>query len=87
MQLGFFKKQKSNDWKWTMKNDYPKEKTKLSGETLRNAQTFPQDFKFNSNLAGNICYLCGMSVPPVMMKRVVTRLIESGIFDYKLGAN
>ena len=58
----------------------PKEKTKLSAETIRNAQTFPQDFKFDSELAGNVCYLCGMSVPPVMMKRVVTRLIESGIF-------
>ena len=58
----------------------PKENTKLSGETIRNAQTFPQDFNFGNNNATNICYLCGMSVPPVMMKRVVTRLIESGIF-------
>ena len=29
MQLGFFEKQKSNDWKWTMKDDYPKEKNGL----------------------------------------------------------
>ena len=58
----------------------PKEKTKLSGNTLRNAQTFPQDFNYINNNANNICYFCGMSVPPVMMKRVVTRLIESGIF-------
>lgn len=58
----------------------PKEKTKLSGDTLRNAQTFPQDFDFINNNANNICYFCGMSVPPIMMKRVATRLIESGIF-------
>lgn len=29
-------------------------------------------------------YIVGMSVPPIMMKRVVTRLIEKGVFDYKL---
>ena len=27
--------------------------------------------------------LDGMSVPPVMIKRIVERLIESGVFDYK----
>lgn len=52
----------------------------VSQETLRNSQTFPQDFDFNPNTYSNIGYVCGMSVPPVMMKRVVTRLIESGIF-------
>ena len=25
-----------------------------------------------------------MSVPPVMMKRVIQRLIDQGVFDYKL---
>lgn len=63
----------------------PIERTKLSKETIRNAQTFPQDYDFGSDLAGNVCYICGMSVPPVMIKRLVTRLIESGLFDYKLG--
>ncbi len=62
----------------------PVEKTKLSCETIRNSQTFPQDYDFNSDLAGNVCYICGMSVPPIMIKRIVTRLIESGLFDYKL---
>lgn len=62
----------------------PIEKTKLSCETLRNAQTFPQDYNFMSDLAGNVCYLCGMSVPPIMIKRLMTRLIEGGLFDYKL---
>lgn len=60
------------------------DKTRLSGETIRNAQTFPQDYNFLSNLAGNICYICGMSVPPLMIKRLMTRLIESGLFNYKL---
>ena len=63
----------------------PIERTKLSKETIRNSQTFPQDYDFGSDLAGNVCYICGMSVPPIMIKRLVTRLIESGLFDYKLG--
>lgn len=65
----------------------PIERTKLSKETIRNSQTFPQDYDFGSDLAGNVCYICGMSVPPVMIKRLVTRLIESGLFNYKLGEN
>ena len=52
--------------------------------TLRNMQTFPQDYKFMPDTYSNVGYICGMSVPPVMMKRVINRLIESGIFDYKL---
>lgn len=65
------------------KHEYydPIEKTKISGESIRNSQTFPQDYDFMSDLAGNWCYICGMSVPPIMIKRIVTRLIESGVFD------
>ena len=63
----------------------PIERTKLSKETIRNSQTFPQDYDFGSDLAGNVCYICGMSVPPIMIKRLVTRLMEHGLFDYKLG--
>lgn len=62
----------------------PIERTKLSKETIRNSQTFPQDYDFGSDLAGNVCYICGMSVPPIMIKRLVNRLMESGLFDYKL---
>lgn len=58
----------------------PKERTKLSVDTIRNATTFPQDFNFCGDSPSHICYVCGMSVPPIMMKRVATRLIESGIF-------
>lgn len=52
-------------------------KTKVSDKSVANASTFPQDYDFNGESAP---YICGMSVPPVMMKRVVTRLIESGVF-------
>jgi DNA (cytosine-5)-methyltransferase 1 len=41
------------------------------------AQTFPNDYDF---VGQPIEYVCGMSVPPIMIKRIVTRLIESGIF-------
>lgn len=42
-----------------------------------NSQTFPQDFDFNGK---DPSYIIGMSVPPVMIKRIANRLIESGIF-------
>ena len=59
----------------------------VSKETLRNMQTFPQDYRFLPDAYSNIGYICGMSVPPIMIKRIVTRLIESGLFNYKLGDN
>lgn len=54
----------------------------VSKETIRNAQTFPQDYNFEPNTYTNVGYICGMSVPPIMIKRIVTRLIEQGVFDY-----
>lgn len=56
----------------------------ISWKTIRNSQTFPSDYNFMPNTEGKAGYICGMSVPPVMIKRIVTRLIESGLFDYKL---
>ena len=56
------------------------DKTYLSKKTIANASTFPQDYDF---MGMKIQYICGMSVPPVMMKRIVTRLIEEGVFTYK----
>ena len=56
----------------------------VSKETIRNSQTFPQDYKFLPDTYSNIGYIRGMSVPPIMIKRLMTRLIESGLFDYKL---
>lgn len=57
------------------------EKSRVSHRSIANACTFPQDYDFGSVRPP---YVCGMSVPPVMMKRVATRLIEQGVFDYKL---
>lgn len=59
------------------------EKTCASVEDMINAQTFPQDFWFDKRTYQNVKYICGMSVPPVMIKRIVTRLIEQGVFNYK----
>ena len=52
-------------------------KARVSDKSIANATTFPQDYDFCSR---SIPYICGMSVPPIMIKRVVTRLIESGVF-------
>lgn len=52
----------------------------ISKQDVIHAQTFPKDYDFGT---GNIGYICGMSVPPIMIKRIVTRLIESGVFDEK----
>lgn len=55
----------------------------ISKEDIIHAQTFPEDYDFVNYSKSNICYICGMSVPPVMIKRIVQRLIESGVFSYK----
>lgn len=60
------------------------EQTRVSNEDIINASTFPQDYIFHRKSMRATGYVCGMSVPPVMMKRVVTRLIEQGVFDYKI---
>jgi DNA (cytosine-5)-methyltransferase 1 len=56
------------------------DKTKFTNEDYRNCGTFPRDYDWCGQAAS---YIVGMSVPPLMMRRVVTRLIESGLFDYK----
>lgn len=60
-------------WRYT-------EKTKISKQDIINCSTFPRDYNFIRNTFANVSYICGMSVPPIMIKRIVTRLIESGIF-------
>ena len=55
------------------------DKCKFSLEDYRNAQTFPADYQFES--ISQAAYICGMSVPPIMIKRIVTRLIEKGVFE------
>lgn len=61
------------------------EKTRISVEDLIHAQTFPEDYDFIVRTFGNVSYICGMSVPPVMIKRIVTRLIENGVFGSVVG--
>lgn len=60
---------------------YP-EMTKATTQDVICAQTFPQDYDFIDFGNTSVAYICGMSVPPVMIKRIVTRLIEQGVFDY-----
>lgn len=59
------------------------EKTKISTQDIINCSTFPRDYDFIQNTFANVNYICGMSVPPIMIKHIVTRLIESGIFKIK----
>lgn len=58
------------------------EKERISIEDVIHAQTFPEDYDFVTRTFANVSYICGMSVPPVMIKRIVTRLIEQGVYDY-----
>ena len=57
-----------------------KEQAYISDEDIISAGTFPTDYDFLGERAG---YIVGMSVPPIMMKRVVERLIENNIFEQK----
>jgi DNA (cytosine-5)-methyltransferase 1 len=59
------------------------EKTCISKYDAVHIQTFPEDYDFINDNLTNIIYICGMSVPPIMMKRIVQRLIEEGVFNYK----
>lgn len=61
------------------------ERTFISAEDYIAIQTFPEDYDFGSDSVKMVQYVCGMSVPPIMMKRVVTRLIEEGIFKKEGG--
>jgi DNA (cytosine-5)-methyltransferase 1 len=53
----------------------------MSNNDIISLSTFPTDYDFGSNKNSFVHYICGMSVPPLMIKRIVTRLIESGVFD------
>ena len=43
----------------------------ISAQDIIRAQTFPQDFDF---LNADVQYVCGMSVPPVMMKKIAEQI-------------
>lgn len=59
------------------------EKTRISVDDIIHAQTFPEDYTFNPKTFHQVAYICGMSVPPVMIKRIVLKLIEQNIFAAK----
>ena len=45
----------------------------LSDRDLKIIQTFPQDYNFCGN---DVQYVCGMSVPPIMMAKIVMEIIR-----------
>ncbi len=49
-------------------------KTFLTKKDIVSMTTFPQDYNFKTDNLDNVAYICGMSVPPVMIKRVAERL-------------
>ena len=73
-QVVFTIRAKSNDF-WSASD-----KKGMSTTEIISSQTFPQDYDFINHNLSNVTYICGMSVPPVMIKRIVQRLIESGVF-------
>lgn len=52
----------------------------LSNIDLIHGQTFPEDYDFKGS---SVQYVIGMSVPPVMIKRVVEKLTEQGVLNHK----
>lgn len=49
------------------------DKMRMSDIDIRNAQTFPQDYNF---LGQDVKYVCGMSVPPVMMANIADEVYK-----------
>ena len=50
---------------------------RISDNTIISSQTFPQDYNFSDN---SVSYVCGMSVPPIMTKRIVERMLKAEMF-------
>ena len=59
---------------WTETGNHP------SNLDVIHSQTFPEDYDFCGQ---KVEYICGMSVPPLMIKRVVDKLLAQGVFDVK----
>lgn len=55
---------------------YAPERRFISNEDIISASTFPRDYNFVNTTPSHIGYLCGMSVPPLMIKRVVEKLLD-----------
>lgn len=49
----------------------------VSDQTIINASSFPRDYDFGKV---PVDYVCGMSVPPIMTKRVVERMLKAEMF-------
>ena len=43
----------------------------ISDRDIKLIQTFPQDYNFCGQ---NVQYICGMSVPPIMMKKIANEI-------------
>lgn len=52
------------------------DKKGMSAEDIIRSQTFPIDYNFKNHTLNNISYVCGMSVPPLMTKRIAERIYE-----------
>lgn len=52
----------------------------LSVTELISVSSFPKDYKAT---AGEIGYVCGMSVPPIMMHRIASRVYEQWLSKIK----
>jgi DNA (cytosine-5)-methyltransferase 1 len=50
------------------------DKKGMSKNDIIHSQTFPEDYKFIPDTYNNISYVCGMSVPPIMIKRIAERI-------------
>lgn len=59
-------------------------KSYISEHDILCASTFPQDFNFMDK---SISYVCGMCVPPLMINRIVERLLQTNIFEKEIKNN
>lgn len=57
-------------------------KSFLSKQDIITISTFPQDYNFLTDSLDGIAYVCGMSVPPVMVKRIAEK-IKPILLKYK----
>lgn len=55
----------------------------LSNNEVILASTFPLDYNFMTDVNSNITYVCGMSVPPVMMANVASNVYEQWLKPIK----
>lgn len=55
----------------------------ISNDTIIRASTFPSDYDFIKTTPSHVGYICGMSVPPLMIKRVVEKLLEKKDLIFK----